>query len=138
MADPPRIAPDMLLLMQPDQDWRRRRYERWQLDQGENAKLSCRFDGITTFHNFLKVELLVKVREALEMKRAFCNGELQKKFVQKVGRAIRDAGAHLPAAPLRAYRSTSVRRVKRGFDAKDGNAYSNKRFRSRASIPRPT
>ena len=29
-------------------DWRQRRHERWQLDQGENAKLSCHFDGLTT------------------------------------------------------------------------------------------
>ena len=121
-------------------DWRQRRHERWQLDQGENVKLSCHFDGLTTFQEFLKVELFVKMRKALEMKGAFRNGQLQEKFVQKVAQAIRDAGAYLPAAPLRAYRFTSAGGraaelqdgvpisciFKVGFDAKDGNVYSNK------------
>ena len=65
-------------------DWRQRRHEKWQLDQAENSKLRATFDNTTTYEQFLKVELIVKVRATLEMKRSFRNGRLQEAFVQNM------------------------------------------------------
>ena len=121
-------------------DWRKRRHEKWSLDRAENSKLSARFDGTTTYEKFLKTELVVNVRAALEMKRAFRNGQLQEAYVQKITPSLQEADAYLPGAPLRAYRFTSAGGraadiedgvpisgiFKVGFDTKDGNVYSNK------------
>ena len=89
-------------------DWRTRRDEKWSLDRAENSKLNAWFDGTMTYEKFLKTELVVKMRAALQMRRAFRNGQLQEAYVQKTAQSLREADAYLPGAPLRAYRLTSA------------------------------